>query len=118
MATVPMPDPGTLTEQKSDEVQTFVGADHNTAEDPELHFKKLKAKIKLKAVKKYHEDLVRQEEEEKRAKEPVLVIKDRFGRVMEKRDPLMSNEKVPNSTRMPKRRPSLKRKASFSAQQL
>ena len=47
-----------------------------------------------------------------------MVIKDRFGRVMEKRHPLMSNKKEPNPTRMPRRRPSLKRKASFSAQQL
>ena len=71
-----MPDPAPLTEQKSDEVGAFVSAGGNAGEDPELHFKKLKAKIKLKAVKKYQEDLVRQEEEEKRAQEPVLVIKD------------------------------------------
>ena len=54
--TVPIPDSGKLTEQKSDEVLTMVGTGANTVEDPELHFKKLKAKIKLKAVKKYHED--------------------------------------------------------------
>ena len=53
---MPMPDSGKLTEQKSDEVLTMVGTGANTVEDPELHFKKLKAKIKLKAVKKYHED--------------------------------------------------------------
>ena len=118
MTTVPMPESAKLVEQKSDEVLTMVGTGANADEDPEMHFKKLKAKIKLKAVKKYHEDLVRKEEEEKRANEPVLVIKDRFGRVMEKRHPLMSNKKEPNATRMPRRRPSLKRKTSFSAQQL
>ena len=53
-------------------------------EDPEAHFKKLKAKIKLKCVKQYQEDLKNKKEEELEAQQPVVVIKDKFGRIIEK----------------------------------
>ena len=36
-------------------------------DDPEAHFKKLKAKIKLKVIKKYQEDEARKVEEELQA---------------------------------------------------
>ena len=53
-------------------------------EDPDAHFKKLKAKIKLKAVKLYQEDAERKAEEERVAKLPVVEVKDKFGRVVAK----------------------------------
>ena len=36
-----------------DDVLNFIDSDRKADEDPDLHFKKLKAKIKLKVVKKY-----------------------------------------------------------------
>ena len=36
--------------------------------EPEVHFKKLKAKIKLKALKKFHEDVEEKKEAEFRSK--------------------------------------------------
>ena len=56
-------------------------------EDPEAHFKKLKAKIKLKVIKKYQEDEERKKDEELRAQQVEVVIKDKFGRIMEKQVP-------------------------------
>ena len=55
--------------------------------DPEAHFKQLKAKIKLKVIKKYQEDQLKKAEDAKKAAEPVVVIKDKFGRIMEKINP-------------------------------
>ena len=52
-------------------------------EDPDAHFKKLKAKIKLKVVKQYQEDLEQKKEDSLRAAQPVVVIKDKHGRVMQ-----------------------------------
>ena len=53
-------------------------------DDPTGHFKKIKAKINLKAHKKYQEDIIRQEEERNKVEEEVIEIKDKLGRVMEK----------------------------------
>ena len=50
-------------------------------EDPEAHFRKLKAQIKFRVVKKYQEDTERKKEEAL-AMAPVAIVKDRFGRDM------------------------------------
>ena len=56
--------------------------------------------------------------EEDKANEPVIVVKDRFGRIMEKTHPLLKSKKVPNANRKPVKVPPLKRKMSFSTCQL
>ena len=103
---------------QADEIVNFIDSDRHAAEDPDIHFKKLKAKIKLKVTKKYFEDLTKKKEEEQKINDPVIVVKDRFGRIMEKKHPLMQNKKVPNAGRKPRKVPPLKRKMSFSTTQL
>lgn len=49
-------------------------------EDPEAHFRKLKAKIKFKVIKKYQEDKEKKAKEDAKAKDPVVMVKDKFGR--------------------------------------
>ena len=86
--------------------------------DPEAHHSKLKAKIRLKVAKDYHEDIKRKEEEERKAREPVLEVKDEWGRVMEKKKLYTTNKKrVPNANRFPKKKPPLKVRKSFAAEQ-
>ena len=87
--------------------------------DPEAHFKQLKAAIKLKAHKKYQEDKQKEEEDAIKEKEPVVFIKDRFGRIMEKKDPKMSTtSKIPSKNRRPVKRAPPKRKLSFVESQM
>ena len=43
--------------------------------------------------------------EEERAAEPVVVVKDRFGRIMEKKHPLLNSKRVPNANRVPRKAP-------------
>ena len=107
-----------MEDRGEDDVLNFIDSDRKAAEDPDLHFKKLKAKIKLKVVKKYQEDLEKKQLEEQKALEPVIVVKDRFGRIMEKKHPLLNSKKVPNANRKPIKVPPLKRKMSFSTCQL
>ena len=83
-------------------------------DNPTAYFKKMKAKIKLKAVKNYHEDVVRQKEEEEAKTDVTAVIKDKFGRVMTKVAPKMTSKKLPSFNRKPIKRPPLKRHASFT----
>ena len=54
-----------------------------------VHFKNLKAKIKLKSVKQYQEDVQTQIEIYEKAEEIPVVVKDKMGRVMEKVYPNM-----------------------------
>jgi hypothetical protein len=84
-------------------------------DDPEHYFRRLKAQIKLKAVKKYQEDKDKREEEERKLAEPIVIVRDKFGRVMEKKDPLMATKKKPSQRRPPKKRAPPKRKISFTA---
>ena len=70
-------------------------------DDPESHFKKLKAKIKLKVIKQYQEDLERKKEQADKRNQPVTVIKDKFGRVMEKKAPKMTTKRLPSVNRKP-----------------
>ena len=86
--------------------------------DPQAHFKKLKAKIKLKCVKQYQEDKLKQKEEEERAKQPVVIIKDKLGRVMEMKKPIMRNKKKPSANRKPIKKKPPKRLRSFTEIQL
>lgn len=66
-------------------------SDENMTKDPELHFQKLRAKIKLKATKMYQEDLKQKKEAGKQA--PVInEVKDKFGRVVER---IVDGKKVP-----------------------
>ena len=57
--------------------------------NPAEHFLQIKTKINLKVTKLYHEHVERTKSEEKKALEPVIEVKDKFGRVMEKVNPLM-----------------------------
>lgn len=59
-------------------------------EDPEAHFKKLKAKIKLKVVKKFQEDESKRKEEEEIKNTVKTVITDKYGRELKKVAPKMS----------------------------
>ena len=86
-------------------------------DDPESHFKKIKAKIALKANKKYQEDVIREEKEKNKVEEMPIEVKDGLGRVMEKKYPKMKSKRIPNSNRPPKKRPPLKKKKSFAADQ-
>ena len=65
-------------------------SDENMTKDPELYFQKLRAKIKLKATKMYQEDLKQKKEAEKQA--PVIEVKDKFGRVIER---IIDGKKLP-----------------------
>ena len=65
-------------------------SDENMTKDPELYFQKLRAKIKLKATKMYQEDLMQKKEAEKQA--PVIEVKDKFGRVIER---IVDGKKLP-----------------------
>jgi hypothetical protein len=65
-------------------------SDENMTKDPELYFQKLRAKIKLKATKMYQEDLKQKKEAEKQA--PVIEVKDKFGRVIER---IVDGKKLP-----------------------
>ena len=58
-------------------------------DEPTKHFKKLKAKIKLQSHKKYRGDLERQREEAEQAAIQAIEVKDKYGRVMEKKHPLL-----------------------------
>ena len=51
-------------------------------EEPDTHFNKLKAKIKLRVVKLYQEDIVKKAAMEKIASQPVVAFKDKYGRLM------------------------------------
>ena len=73
----------------------------------------IKTKINLKVTKLYHDHVERTKSEERKALEPVIEIKDKFGRVMEKVNPLMQSKKVPSKSRPPKKRPPLVKKKSF-----
>ena len=86
--------------------------------DPDAHFMKLKAKIKLLSDKKYQEDLLQKEDAEKRLKEPVVEIKDKFGRVMSKVAPKMTTMRLPSVNRMPRKKEPPKRLRSFTEMQL
>ena len=97
-----------------DDVVNFIDSARSGNEDPELHFKKLKAKIKLKVVKKYTEDKIKKLEEDKIANVPVVVVKDRFGRIMERQHPLLLSKKVPNANRLPRKVPKVERKMEFA----
>ena len=53
--------------------------------DIEDHFIKLKSKVRLKSTKDFHEDVENQKELERLANIPKVEIKDKFGRVMERK---------------------------------
>ena len=53
------------------------------------NFSNLKAKIKLKSIKMYAEDVETQKQIEEKAREIPIVVKDKMGRVMEKVYPRM-----------------------------
>ena len=84
--------------------------------DIEVEFRKLKAKINLKVVKQYQEDVKLQKEQEEKAKEVPIEIKDHLGRVVEKVFPKMRSKKIPNDPRRPIVRPPLVKRASFTDQ--
>ena len=83
-------------------------------DNPEAYFKKMKAKIKLKAVKNFHEDEVRKKEEEEKKTDVTAVIKDKHGRVMKKVAPKLTSTKLPSFNRKPIKKPPLKRNVSFT----
>jgi len=87
-------------------------------DEPEAHFKKLKAIIKLKAVKEYEEDKIRQAEEELKKQLPVIVVKDRLGRIIEKKSPNFASKKQASTNRKPVKRQPPKRLASFTEAQM
>ena len=62
-------------------------------QDPQAHFKKLKAKIKLRVIKKYQEDQQKKAADAKRAAEPKVVIKDKFGRILEIQSPVLTTKR-------------------------
>ena len=86
-------------------------------DDPDAHFKKLKAKIALKANKQYQEDVIREQEEKQRVEDLPVEIKDKYGRVIEKQYLKLKSKKVPSMSRKPRKRPPLLRKRSFVADQ-
>ena len=62
---------------------------------------------------------MKEEEDAKKEKEPVVILKDRFGRIMEKKDPRMSKtSKIPSKSRKPVKRAPPKRKLSFVESQM
>lgn len=89
-------------------------------EDPEAHFRKLKAQIKFKVVKKYQEDREKKAAEEAKAKEPIVTMKDKYGREMtlKPKQRLTTTNKLPNMNRLPVKRAAPKRKLSFTESQL
>ena len=98
-----------ITTQQADEILESI-------KEPDLHFKKLKAKIKIKAVEKYHIYVKEQEEIMRKIDEPeeIIEIKDKFGRVVHRENPLMKNKaRVPNESRLPKKLPPRKVLRSF-----
>lgn len=84
--------------------------------DPEAHYKKLKANIKLKSVKKFAEDVVRKEKEAARKASPETVIKDKFGRVIKRES--VSGKKKPSKNRPPVTRTPPKLRQSFTECQM
>ena len=85
----------------------------------------MRAKIKLKATKLYQEDLKQKQDAEKLAKEPVIEVKDKFGRVMQKlvsgkakSQEKKSESKSPKRRAKPKKVAPIKRKMSFTECQL
>ena len=70
--------------------------------DPEAHFRKLKANIKLKSVKKFQEDVDRKAKEAARLASPETIIKDKFGRVIKRES--ASGKKKPSTNRPPVKR--------------
>ena len=56
---------------------------HIIRQNPEAHFNKLKAKIKLRTIKKYQEDQQKKKDDAERASEPFVTIKDKWGRILE-----------------------------------
>lgn len=52
------------------------------------------------------------------ALEPVIIVKDKFGRIMEKKGPLVSNGKKVSKSRLPIKREPPKRKLSFTESQM
>ena len=87
-------------------------------DDPELHYSKFKAKIKLKVVKDYQEDIKRQAEALRKAAELVLEVKDKWGRVIEKQRLFVTNKRrAPSLNRRPRKRPALRVRKSFAADQ-
>lgn len=87
-------------------------------EDPEAYFKRMKAQIKLKAVKQFQEDLVTKKEEEENTNKIVTVLKDQFGRVMKKVAPKMNTKVLPSVNRKPRKKQRPKRKISFTEMQM
>ena len=83
-------------------------------DEMDSHFSNLKAKIKLKTIKMYKEDVQTQKEIEEKAKEIPIVVKDNMGRVMERVYPKMRERRIPNVNRHPMKRAPLKRKKSFT----
>ena len=87
-------------------------------QDPAGHFMNLKAKIKLKALKKYQEDEDNRVEEQKKAAEPKVIIKDKYGRVMQMKSPKTSTNKVPSKNRLPVKKAPPKLRLSFTECQM
>ena len=87
-------------------------------QDPEAHFRKLKAKIKLKSVKEYQEDLNRKKEEAAMAAEPVISFRDKYGRVMKISSPRMSTKKLPSKSRRPVKKAPPALRLSFTECQM
>ena len=87
-------------------------------EDPEAHIRKLKAQIKLKAVKMFQEDIKKKEEEEEKSKQPVVVIKDKFGRIIDKEGPKLMMKKQPSINRKPIKKKPPQRLRSFTEEQM
>ena len=44
--------------------------------EPDMHFKNLKAKIRLKVAKEYHEDVIRRKQQEAAELEPPVEVRD------------------------------------------
>lgn len=83
-------------------------------DDPEVHFKKLKAKIKLKVVKQFQEDEEKRKEEEIVRNTIKTVITDKYGREVKKVAPKMSKTRLPSMNRQPIKRQPPKRLRSFT----
>ena len=86
--------------------------------NPDYYFTGFKRTIKLNSRKHYVEDTERTAAELNKPYEETIEIKDKYGRVMEHKSPLMQAKKrQPNASRRPKKRPPLLRKRSFVADQ-
>ena len=86
--------------------------------EPDLHFKSLKAKIRLKISKDYQEDVIKKRQEELKALEPPIEVRDQYGRLMQRKTLLVSNQKrVPRKNRLPVKRPPIQVRKSFAAEQ-